>query len=428
MCITIIANLAENIIATYTPSINKKKNFYFSNCKKVRQTNNNMILATIHPNLFGFVLMGIIIIALGVVLRYFKQPYIVAYIFAGILLGDFGFEIITDKEMVQAVGEIGLVLLLFFIGMEINLPDLVKNWKIATLGTLFQIIGSIALVSLIGLYFNWPSARIITIGFVISLSSSAVVIKLLQDTGETDSITGKNVISILLMQDILIVPMLIATNYLGGHIPTFTESILQIIGGVLVIGTIIWIWRKKEITFPFSQRFKEDHELQVFVAMVVCFGCAIITSFFGLSAALGAFVGGMVINAACSTEWFHDSLYAFRVMFVAMFFVSIGVLIDLNFLVENWKIVSAVIFAVYITNHFVNAAVLHYFGRNYKNSVYGGALLAQAGELGFVLGASAFVSGIITEFTYQLMIVVISLTLLISPIWISITKKLINKW
>jgi len=386
-----------------------------------------MVLAAVNSNLNGFVLMGIIIIALVVVLRYFKQPYVIAYIFAGILLGDFGFEIITDKELVQSMGEIGLILLLFFIGMEINLPDLVKNWKIATFGTLFQIIGSIALVGLIGVYFEWPLARIITIGFVISLSSSAVVIKLLQDTGETDSTTGKNVISILLMQDILIVPMLIATNYLGGNVPTFTESVLQIAGGILIIGTIIWIWKKKEIKIPFSQQIEEDHELQVFVAMVVCFGCAIITAFFGLSAALGAFVGGMVVHAACSTEWFHDSLYAFRVMFVALFFVSIGVLIDLNFLMENWEMVCVVILAVYITNHFVNAAVLHYFGMDWKESLYGGALLAQAGELGFVIGASAFAAGIVTEFAYQLMIVVISLTLLISPIWIGVTKKLVHK-
>jgi len=386
-----------------------------------------MVLAAVNSNLNGFVLMGIIIIALVVVLRYFKQPYVIAYIFAGILLGDFGFEIITDKELVQSMGEIGLILLLFFIGMEINLPDLVKNWKIATFGTLFQIIGSIALVGLIGVYFEWPLARIITIGFVISLSSSAVVIKLLQDTGETDSTTGKNVISILLMQDILIVPMLIATNYLGGNVPTFTESVLQIAGGILIIATIIWIWKKKEIKIPFSQQIEEDHELQVFVAMVVCFGCAIITAFFGLSAALGAFVGGMVVHAACSTEWFHDSLYAFRVMFVALFFVSIGVLIDLNFLMENWEMVCVVILAVYITNHFVNAAVLHYFGMDWKESLYGGALLAQAGELGFVIGASAFAAGIVTEFAYQLMIVVISLTLLISPIWIGVTKKLVHK-
>ena len=385
-----------------------------------------MLLAAINPNLYGFVIMGFVIIFLGMILRYFKQPYVVAYIFAGVLLGDYGFEIITDKEMINTFGEIGLILLLFFIGMEISLPDLLKNWKVATIGTTFQILGSIGLVALIGLYFEWSSARVITIGFVISLSSSAVVIKLLQDANETNSFVGRNVISVLLMQDILIVPMLIITNYLGGNVPTMQESILQIVGGVLIIGTIIWIWKKQHITLPFSEKFEEDHELQVFAAMVICFGFAIATAFFGLSSALGAFVGGMVIHAARSTEWFHDSLHSFRVMFVAIFFVSIGMLIDLNFMAENWKTVLAVIFVVYLSNHFVNAVILHYFGRNWKKSFYGGALLAQVGELGFVLGASAYAAGIITDFTYQLMIVAISLTLLISPFWIAGTKWIVK--
>ena len=386
-----------------------------------------MLLAAINPNLSSFVLVALVIITLGVVLRYFKQPYIVAYIFAGVLLGDYGFEIITDKEMINAMGEVGLILLLFFIGMEINLPDLVKNWKVAIIGTLLQILGSIALVGLIGWYYGWSMPTIITIGFVISLSSSAVVIKLLQDSGETNSFVGKNVISILLMQDILIVPMLILTKFLGGHIPTFQESMLQIIGGIFIIGMIVWIWKKQHIKLPFSERFEKDHELQVFVAIVICFGFAIVTAFFGLSAALGAFVGGMVIHAAQSTKWFHDSLHAFRVMFVAIFFVSVGMMIDLTFLMENWKIVSVIILAVYLTNHFVNAVVLHFFGRNWKNSLYGGALLSQLGELSFVLGASVYAAGIISDFAYQLMIVVISLTLLISPFWIAISKWLIDK-
>ncbi len=386
-----------------------------------------MLLAAINSNLYGFVILGIIIVILGSILRYFKQPYIVAYILAGIFLGDFGFQIITDKELITIMGDIGLILLLFFIGMEISLPDLVKNWKVAIIGTFLQVTGSVILMGIIGWFMEWGPNRIITLGFVISLSSSAVIIKLLQDNGEITTSTGKNVLSILLMQDILIVPMLIITRYLGGHAPSVQESILQIVGGVLIIGTIVWIWRKKEFNIPYSQQVEKDHELQVFVALVVCFGCAIITSFFGLSAALGAFVGGMVIHAARSTEWFHDSLHSLRVMFVALFFVSIGMLIDLNFLVENWKTVGLVIVTVYLSNHLINTLVIHYFGRNWKNSIYGGALLAQVGELGFVLVASAFASQIISDFTYQLTIIVISLTLLISPFWIAMTKKVIGR-
>jgi len=384
-----------------------------------------MLLAAINSNLYGFVILGLVIISLGIVLRYFKQPYIIAYIFAGIFLGEYGFEIITDKELITTMGEIGLILLLFFIGMEISLPDLVKNWKVAIIGTFFQVFFSILFIGIIGWISDWQMNRIIVMGFVISLSSSAIVIKLLQDNGDLKTSTGKNVLSILLMQDILIVPMLIITNYLGGNEPTLQDSILQIIGGFLIIGVIIWIWRKKEIAFPFENQIENDHEMQVFIALVVCFGCAIITSFFGLSAALGAFVGGMVIHASRSTEWFHDSLHAFRVMFVALFFVSIGMLIDVNFLIENWKTVSLIIIAVYLSNHFINTLVLHYFGRNWKKSLYGGALLAQVGELAFVLVASALSAQIISEYTYQLTIVVISLTLLISPFWIALTKKIV---
>jgi len=386
------------------------------------------LLTAANSNLTAFVILGIIIVILGGILRYFKQPYIIAYILAGVLLGDYGFGIITDQTLIITMGDIGLILLMFFIGMEISLPGLVKNWKVAVLGTFVQVIASVLLVAGIGYFLQWQINQIVTIGFVISLSSSAIVIKLLQDNGEINTSTGKNVLSILLMQDILIVPMMIITNYLGGNVPTIQESVLQIIGGMLVIGAILWIWRKKEIEIPFSKQVEADHEMQVFVALIICFGCATMTAFFGLSAALGAFVGGMVIHATRSATWFHNSLHAFRVMFVALFFVSVGMMIDLKYLMEHWGTVSLIILAVYISNHFINAVVLHYFGRNWKKSLYGGALLGQVGELSFVLGASAYSAQIISDFTYQLTIMVISLTLLISPFWITFTKKMTGKY
>lgn len=385
-----------------------------------------ILLSAADPNLYKFVLLGLIIISLGVILRYFRQPYVVAYILAGVMMGDHGFQIITDKELITAMGEIGLILLLFFIGMETSLPNLIKKWKLALIGTGLQVIGSVLLVALIGYFFDWQMNRIIVLGFMISLSSSAVVIKLLQDSGELQSPVGQNVISILLMQDILIVPMLIATSYLGSEIPAPHEIVLQIIGGMLIIGCILWIIKKQHITLPFSERLEGDHELQVFAAFIVCFGFALLTAMFGLSAALGAFVGGLVVHATTSAEWFHDSLHSFRVIFVALFFVSIGMLIDLGFLVEHWKIIGFLILVVYLSNHFINTAVFRAFGVDRKNSLYGGALLAQIGELSFVLIASSYHAQIVSDFTYQLAIVVISLTLLISPFWIGGTKWLLG--
>ncbi len=383
-------------------------------------------IAAFNPNLLLFVLIGIIVTLVGTLLKYFKQPFVIAYILSGVLLGKHGFQIIVDEKIIEGLGEFGLILILFFIGMEISLPDFLKKWKIAVFGTIAQIMASVLLVGMIGFFLNWQFNRIIILGFVISLSSSAVIIKLLQDSQENKTEIGENIISILLMQDILIVPMIITTSYLGGNMPSSAEIILQIIGGILLMAIMLWILTKKEFSIPFSKSFEKDHELQVFFAGIVCFGFAVFTAFFGLSAALGAFVAGMVVHAARSTEWFHDSLNSFRVIFVALFFISIGMLIDIKFVLTNWKIISLILLAVYISNHFINAVVLYGFSRNWRKSLYGGALLAQIGELGFVIISTAYFSKIITDFEYQLTIVTIALTLLVSPFWITLTKKFLN--
>ncbi|NNF35845.1 MAG: cation:proton antiporter [Saprospiraceae bacterium] len=380
-----------------------------------------------NPYYFDFLLLGLIIIGIGSILRYFKQPLIIAYILAGVLLGRHGFQIITDEKVITSMGEIGLILLMFFIGMDLDLPRLIKSWKAATIGTIIQIIASIFMVALIGLVFSWGWNRIILLGFVISLSSSAVVIKLLQDNKENHTTIGQSVISILLVQDILIVPMLIITQYLGGSVPSINDILLQLLGGFLLIAGIIWVLKHPQFTIPFEKQFEEDHEMQVFFALIICFGMAVATAFFGLSAALGAFVAGMIVHAAKSTEWFHDSLHAFRIIFVAIFFVSIGMLIDIGFIMDNWEIISLLLISVYLGNHFINSIVLHAFGRNWKYSLYGGALLAQIGELSFILVSGGYFSGIISEFDYQLTIIVISLTLLFSPLWIGTTVYLIEK-
>lgn len=386
-----------------------------------------LALSALNAQLINLVLIAFVIILVGSILRYFKQPYIIAYILTGVLIGKHGFGLITDAETISMTGEVGLLLLMFFIGMEICLPTFIKNWKIPIFGTSFQILASIGMVAVIGWFLGWSISSIIVLGFITSLSSSAIVIKLLQDSDESQSSVGQSVISILLMQDILIVPMLILISFLGGSMPSSDEILLQVIGGILLIAGIVWVVRKKEFSLPIGDTLKDDHEMQVFIGILFCFGFAVVTSFFGISAALGAFVSGMVVHAARSTDWFHDSLHSFRVVFVAIFFISVGMMIDISFLLEHWKIILLIILPVYIGNHFINAAVIHYFGRDWKESLYGGALLAQIGELSFVLASTAYYATIITDFEYQLTIIVISLTLLISPFWISATRHIVER-
>lgn len=343
----------------------------------------------------------------------------------GIVLGEHGISVIEDKESVHLIGELGVILLLFFIGMEINLIDFMKRWRVAVIGTLAQITLSLFFVLGIGYFFNWTMARSIVIGFVIALSSSAVVIKLLQDKGLIETNTGKNVISILLAQDVALVPLLLLISQLGGQTQTVWETIIMTIGAIVILGVLIYIYKKREIRFPFTEKIRSDHELQVFIAIALCFGGALLTLLFGLSAALGAFVGGIVMNAAKETDWIHNTLHSFRILFVAFFFISVGLQIDLDFVYQNLSKIALVILAVYISNHFINTLILRRFSCNWQEAILGGALLAQIGELSFLLSSSAFSLGIIEQFAYDFSISLISLTLVISPFWIGATEKLL---
>lgn len=386
-----------------------------------------LLLVNFDPNIGFISIVAILIMVVGFVLKRIKQPYIIGYILVGALLGNDGLSLIEDTETINHLGEIGIILLLFFIGMEISLPEFIKQWKVATLGTLLQVGVSVTIMLGIGFFFDWTIERSIIIGFVIALSSSAVIIKLLVDKDLVNTRIGKNVLSILLAQDIIIVPLLIITSFLGGKEESVADIILMLTGGAIIIGILIYIYNKKTITLPFSKTIENDHEIQVFVAIFFCFGGALASSIFGLSPALGAFVGGLVMHASKATQWIFDTLDSFRVLFVAIFFISIGLQLDFQFIYQNGLAISVVIVAVYLTNHLINSMVLRLFACPWKEAFLGGALLAQIGELSFLLGSSAYGLGIIESYTYKFTISLISLTLIISPFWITLTETLISK-
>jgi CPA2 family monovalent cation:H+ antiporter-2 len=366
----------------------------------------------------------ITIFLIGLVLHRFRQPHVIGYLLAGILLGPHGLGLITDEKTLARLGSIGVVLLLFFVGMEISPKRLVANWKVAIIGTLFQILLSISLVALLGYWLDWPIARSILVGFVISLSSTAIVLRLLQDWRELDSTLGQDVLGILLVQDIAIVPMLIVASLLSGEQPTLGSMALQITGGITVIGIVAWLVGKEAVHLPLSHWLQNDHEMQVFAALIICFGMALLTALVGLSTALGAFVAGIIVASARETRFAYKSLEPFRVVFVALFFFSIGMLLNLGFVFQHWLQVFLLVAAVFVTNTFINAVILKLSGDSWPTSIYGGSLLSQIGEFSFVLAAVGLQGGLITQFGYQVSLAVIAISLLLSPGWISLIRRL----
>ena len=275
---------------------------------------------------------------------------------------------------------IGVALLLFFIGMEVSPRKLIDNWKVAVIGTLLQIIISVGCVLPLGLYLQWPVERTVLIGFVISLSSTAVVLKLLQDWKEFDSRVGQNVLVILLAQDLAIIPMLMILAGMGEQQADAGNIWLQIVGTIVIVTIVGYIAVKETIRLPLSKLLRNDHEIQIFAALTICLGLSLLTGLAGLSTALGAFEAGMLIGAARETQWVHHSLEPFRVIFVALFFASIGMLVDLKFIIEHGAQIAALVFLVILTNTVINGAILRALGENWRDSLYAGTMLSQIGE------------------------------------------------
>ncbi len=368
-----------------------------------------------------------VVLTAAMLLKAIKQPYVIAYIVAGVVIGPDGLGLIVERASIDRLGAFGIVFLLFFVGMEVSPHRLLANWRVPVIGTLLQIAASIGCVALLGALLDWPLNRIVLVGFIISLSSTAVVLKILEDRNELETDTGADVLGVLLVQDILVVPMLVVLGLLSGDGASTTHLVLQGIGGALMVAMTAALVIRKRWRLPFANRLRVDHELQVFAALAICFGFALITGLFELSAALGAFFAGMLIGATKETEWVHHSLHPFRVVFVSLFFLSVGMLVDLQFLLSELPTVLGIVLAAIVTNTVVNGLSFLALGESRRSSLYGGALLSQIGEFSFILAAMGLAAGIVNELGYQIAIAAICVSLIVSPAWISTVRVLVGR-
>jgi CPA2 family monovalent cation:H+ antiporter-2 len=367
-------------------------------------------------------LLGILLVAL--LLRWLGQPHVIGYLLAGMVLGPQGLGLVTDEVVLERLGDMGVVLLLFFIGMEVSPRDLVRGWRVAVIGTLVQVAVGVGGVWLVGLWLGWPPPLAVLMGFIISLSSTAVVLKLLADQGELGTHVGRGVLGVLLAQDVALIPMLVAVAAMGDGGVSRGALLLQGVGALAVLAVLWAVFRRGAVALPLPALVRRDHEFQVFTALVLCFGLALITALLGLSTALGAFVAGILVGAAPDTEWVKETLAPFRVVFVALFFVSVGMLVDLGFVRDEWPVVLLLVVLVVATKTLINAGILRLLRDPWRQSFYAGALLAQIGEFSFVLAAVGLQAGLLETFGYQLAVAVISLSLLASPPWIRLVRAL----
>jgi CPA2 family monovalent cation:H+ antiporter-2 len=363
------------------------------------------------------------ILAVALMSRMLRQPHVIGYLAAGVVLGPHGLAIVSDQNTLARVGDFGVLLLLFFVGMETNPRELLARWRITFIGTAVQVALSVAVMWVVGTWLDWKMSRIVLMGFVISLSSTALVLNYLRETGQTDAKVGRDALGILLAQDLAVILMLLVTDTLAdGGIDRETLG-LQAVGCVLTLVLVVWIVRGRGIRLPLVARFRSDRELQIFLAFALCLTLAFLSEAFELSAGLGAFVAGMLVAASRDTEWVADRMEPFRVVFLALFFVSVGLLVQLEFVFDHLVLLAALTVAVLFGNTLINAAIFRALGDPWRYSFYAGAHLAQIGEFSFVLAAVGVRSRLITAFEYQLTLSVIVATLMLSPAWIALVGR-----
>lgn len=371
--------------------------------------------------------MLLAILLIGLLLKKLNQPYFVAYIIAGILLGPYCIKVFTAHDTIAVIGELGLLIQMFFIGTKMEIQSMAKNIKKPLIGVAAQLLLSFVFIVLLGVYQKWSLKDMLLFSFIISLSSSAIILEYLEKNKEITTPLGSLTSGILILQDFLLVPMLLTINFMGQKKLSAVEILPLLLSAIAITLFFRFAFRNKNINLHFPDKLAIDHEAQVFVGLLLCFGFGWLTYALHLSAAIGALIGGILISRSNSMQWLESSLVPFRIFFLSLFFLSIGLQINVQFLASHINLVLAIVLIILLVNSAINAVVFRLLKENWRNSIYAGALLSQIGEFSLVLCLSAKAQGLVDDLGYQLTLSVISATMLMTAIWINIIRTFIFK-
>ena len=355
--------------------------------------------------------------AVAILFEKFKLPAILGFLLTGVIIGPHGIGLLSSDEHVRMLAEIGVVLLMLTIGLEFSVDRLRGMQNLAIVGGTLQIFISIVLSLAFAWWKHWTFYEGFFLGAVIALSSTAIVLKYLLDRGEIDTPHGRIAISILIFQDLAVVPLMIflsAFGQSGGTVGfslviAFLKTVMLLAGAFvfsrfLLPGLLhrVAVIRNREILFLFS--------------VVVCLGMDWVSGALGLSAAIGALLAGfMFANTNFSHQLIGD-IIPFRHLFVSIFFVSIGLLFDAGFFFQHIVLVLSVVSLVLFINFVIMTFLIMAFGFPPRVAVITGIILSQIGEFSFVLIEMARGSGHISSVLYQVLLSTAFLTMLMTPL------------
>jgi len=366
-----------------------------------------------------FVIIFGVAIGINFLFHRLRIAPVVGYLIAGVLLGPSMLGVVKDGSLIEILAEVGVILLLFLIGIEFSIEELVRINRIVFLGGFLQVFLTTIVVLFISLYFGVSIEKGIFMGLLVAMSSTAIVFKLLSDRGEMDSPQGRISAGILIFQDLSIVAIVLLLPMLGGPSGfSAVNLLLNVFWALAIVGFVILISRFVVPLMLNNIVHTHSRELFLISIVLICIGTAWLTSLVGLSLALGAFLAGLVISESAYGHQAFSEILPLKDIFVILFFVSIGMLLDINSIIRNPFFVLLAVLIILVIKFAAGMLIPIVLGYPIRIGVLVGVTLAQIGEFSFVLSKEGINLGLLTNDDYQVFLASAIITMVFTPFMI----------
>lgn len=372
------------------------------------------------PLLNDIVAIFVLSIFVILVCHRIKLPPIVGFLITGVLVGPHALGVVSHMEDVSNLASIGIVLLLFAVGMEFSFKKIIEYRHYFFLGGAIQVALTVLIGYLVGVFMERPTGESFFLGCLLSLSSTAIVLRILDQKGESHTPHARAIVGILIFQDIIAIPMMLSIPLLKETGAAFNADFLWLMAkGVLILGVVVLAALKLVPTLLYSIAKTRSRELFLLSVLAICFSTAWLASIVGLSLSLGAFLAGLIVaDSEYRNEAIGDIL-PFQDIFTSFFFVSVGMLLDLSFFLAQPIMIIALALGIILLKTVTGGVAALALGMPIRSAVIVGIALAQIGEFAFVLVRSGAEQGIASEYNYQLFLSISLLTMSLTPSLIS---------
>jgi len=378
-----------------------------------------------HQSLPALALVLAAAVACGLFMSRMRMPAAAGFILVGVALGPSGAALVNTSGDIELLAELGVLMLLFIIGMEMRLASFAKSLPLALGVTAVTCLVIPISVAIFTWFVHGELTGGIVIGFMLSISSTAVALKMIEDSEEKETPAGRLAVAILVAQDLAVVPLLLITSNLG---KAMTAQTLLMVGAKMgiafaLLAAFIHVLNKvKSFRFPASEYLLRNSDIGTLGVLGICFASAALSGLLGLSPALGAFLGGLAVGHSTLRRGALSMAQPVQSILLFVFFLSVGLLIDLDYLIQQAWIIAAALVVVTGGKTVLNFILLMLGRQNFDTAFAASLFLSPVGEFSFVIAGAGLAAGSLSPSGHKLAIAVIAMSLLASPIFFFLAR------